>query len=411
MKVAFYGNVCNNYYTLAKALRQKLNIDAHLYLNNKADIQNRPESDDPQLKDNYPAWIHLSGKWDYIPMLSMYDRTFVKELSKYDVVFLSQFGVTLAPFIKSKTIFYVTGGDLTQTPFPSKFANTFKNPVERLIWEYIGYMQRRGIRSCSKILSQPFFPFANALKELKISNERVSKSYFPILLDTEVFKFNENAEREIDLYNKALLAPFKFIILHPSRINLDQSKAGIHSGQWKGNDNLFKAMAIFVKKYKIDDACIALVDRMFSPDIAKARKIISRLGIESNIVWLKPPNPQGFPRKQLMNFYTISDIVADEFATGWFGSVVLEGMACSKPTFCYVDEDVMKQLYPWHPIVSSKDPEVLSQLIATYYFDKEKKESLGELSRKWVREFHSIKNGTDIYIKNFKNDLKDIFNL
>lgn len=411
MKVAFYGNVCNNYYTLAKALRQKLNIDAHLYLNNKADIQNRPESDDPQLKDNYPAWIHLSGKWDYIPMLSMYDRTFVKELSKYDVVFLSQFGVTLAPFIKSKTIFYVTGGDLTQTPFPSKFANNFKNPVERLIWEYIGYMQRRGIRSCSKILSQPFFPFANALKELKISNERVSKSYFPILLDTEVFKFNENAEREIDLYNKALLAPFKFIILHPSRINLDQSKAGIHSGQWKGNDNLFKAMAIFVKKYKIDDACIALVDRMFSPDIAKARKIISRLGIESNIVWLKPPNPQGFPRKQLMNFYTISDIVADEFATGWFGSVVLEGMACSKPTFCYVDEDVMKQLYPWHPIVSSKDPEVLSQLIATYYFDKEKKESLGELSRKWVREFHSIKNGTDIYIKNFKNDLKDIFNL
>lgn len=411
MKVAFYGNVCNNYYTLAKALRQKLNIDAHLYLNNKADIQNRPESDDPQLKDNYPAWIHLSGKWDYIPMLSMYDRTFVKELSKYDVVFLSQFGVTLAPFIKSKTIFYVTGGDLTQTPFPSKFANNFKNPVERLIWEYIGYMQRRGIRSCSKILSQPFFPFANALKELKISNERVSKSYFPILLDTEVFKFNENAEREIDLYNKALLAPFKFIILHPSRINLDQSKAGIHSGQWKGNDNLFKAMAIFVKKYKIDDACIALVDRMFSPDIAKARKIISQLGIESNIVWLKPPNPQGFPRKQLMNFYTISDIVADEFATGWFGSVVLEGMACSKPTFCYVDEDVMKQLYPWHPIVSSKDPEVLSQLIATYYFDKEKKESLGELSRKWVREFHSIKNGTDIYIKNFKNDLKDIFNL
>ena len=90
MKVALYGNVCNNYYTLAKALRSKLNIDAHLYLNYKADIQNRPESDDPHLKDNYPDWIHISRKWDYIPMLTRYDRTFVRELNKYDVVFISQ---------------------------------------------------------------------------------------------------------------------------------------------------------------------------------------------------------------------------------------------------------------------------------------------------------------------------------
>ncbi len=33
-------------------------------LNFKADIQNRPESDDASLKDNYPNWIHLSSKWD-----------------------------------------------------------------------------------------------------------------------------------------------------------------------------------------------------------------------------------------------------------------------------------------------------------------------------------------------------------
>ena len=152
-------------------------------------------------------------------------------------------------------------------------------------------------------------------------------------------------------------------------------------------------------------------DRLYSPDIGKAKQIISDLGIESNIVWLKPPNPQGFPRKQLVNYYSICDIVADEFATGWFGSIVIEGMACSKPTFCYVDEEVMKQLYPWHPIISSKDPEKLAELIATYYFDKEKKEEQGRLSREWVMQFHSIKKGSEIYINNFRNDLKDIFNL
>lgn len=411
MRVALYGNVCNNYYTLAKALRTKLNIDAHLYLNHKADIQNRPESDDPALKNNYPDWIHLSKKWDYIPMLTRYDRTFVKELNKYDVVFLSQFGVTLAPFIKSKVIFYVTGGDLTQTPFPGKFAHKYPNPIMRLIWEYVGLMQRRGIRHADRILSQPFFPFVNALNELKIDPSQVSKCYFPILLDTDAFRNNENAARDIDPYNKALLAPFKFIILHPSRINLDQSKGSMDSGQWKGNDNLFKALAICINKYKIDDACIAMPERIFSPDIGRAKQIIDELGIESNVVWLKPPNPEGFPRRQLMNFYSIADIVADEFATGWFGSVVIEGMACKKPTFCYVDEQVMKQLYPWHPIISAKEPAAIAEQIAAFYFDRERALSHGELSRKWVKEFHSLKNGTDIYINNFRNDLKDIFNL
>ena len=411
MKVAFYGNVCNNFYNMAKALRKEMGIDAHLYLNHKADIQNRPESDEPNLKDNYPDWIHLSKKWDYIPMLSRYDKTFVNELNKYDVVFLSQLGVSLIPYIKKKTIFYVTGGDLTQIPFPAKFRHKFRNIAERGIWEYIGFMQRRGIRKVGKILTQPFYPFANALKELGVDMGRVSKCYFPLLLDTDLFTNNENAERDIDPYNKALLKPFKFIILHPSRINLDESRAGIDSGQWKGNDNLLKALAICIRKYKIEDACIAMPDRIYSPDISKAKKIITELGIESNIVWLKPPNPQGFPRKQLLNFYSISDIVADEFATGWFGTIVLEGMACSKPVFCYVDEEVMKQLYPWHPIISAKDPEKIAELIASFYFDKEKREAHGNLSRKWVTEFHSLKSGSDIYINNFRNDLKDIFNL
>jgi glycosyltransferase involved in cell wall biosynthesis len=411
MKVAFYGNVCNNFYTLAKALRNELNIDAHLYLNPKADIQNRPESDDPHLKDNYPDWIHLSKKWDFIPLFTRFDRTFVKELNKYDVVFLSQFGITLAPFIKGKTLFYVTGGDLTQTPFPGKFSMKFKNVVERVIWEYVGFLQRRGIRNATKILSQPFFPFVNALKELNISGDKISKCYFPILIDTDVITKNERALDEIDEYNRSLLAPFNFTILHPSRLSLDKRKAFVDSGQWKGNDNLFRALSIFINKYNVHDACIAMPDRIFSPDINRAKNIIKELGIEKNIVWLKPPNPQGFPRKELMNFYSVADVVADEFATGWFGSIVMEGMACSKPTFCYVDEQVMKQLYPWHPIVSALEPADIAERIAEFYFDKEKRKAHGELSRKWVTEFHSVKQGTQIYINNFKNDLKDIFKL
>jgi len=411
MKIAFYGNVCNNFYTMAKALRNELHIDAHLYLNHKADIQNRPESDDPHLKDNYPHWIHLSKKWDNIPFLKKLDRSFIRELNKYDTVFFSELGVSLAPYLKNNTVFYVTGGDLTQVPFPSKFPHKFKGPLDRLKWEYFGLMQRRGIRKCTRIISQPFFPFANALRELGVAPERISKCYFPILMDTDLIRMNEQAGQEIDTINKELLAPFNFTIFHPSRINLDQGIGSVHSGQWKGNDNLLRALAIFINKYKIGDICIAMPDRIFSGDIDKAKKIIKELDIENNIVWLKPPTPQGFPRNELINFYTVADIVADEFATGWFGSIVVEGMACSKPVFCYVDETVMKQLYPWHPIVSAREPEEIAELIATFYFDKEKRERIGALSREWAVKFHSIKQGTAIYLKNFRNDLADIVNL
>ena len=411
MKVALYGNVCNNFYTLAKALRNELNVDAHLYLNDQADVQNRPESDDPELKDNYPNWIHLSHRWNALASLKKMDRTFVKELNQYDIVFLSEFGVALAPFLKAKTLFYVTGGDLTQVPFPAKFADKFGTIKARLGWEYIGFMQKRGIRRATKILSQPFFPFVNALKELNVDNDKISNCYFPLLMDLDVIKKNENAFEEIDSFNRSLLAPFRFIIFHPSRIILQQNKAFIDSGQWKGNDNLFKGFALFKDRHKVNDACIAMPDRIYSFDIDKARAIIKDLGIEENIAWLKPPTPEGFPRKELMNFYSVSDIVADEFATGWFGSIVIEGMACSKPVFSYVDENVMKQLYPWHPIVSVKEPEAIAEKIAEFYFDRQKIKDVGDISRKWATEFHSVKEGTHIYINNFKKDLKEVFKL
>jgi hypothetical protein len=140
------------------------------------------------------------------------------------------------------------------------------------------------------------------LKELGVDMERVSKCYFPLLLDTDVFTNNENAERDIDPYNKALLKPFKFIILHPSRINLDESRAGIDSGQWKGNDNLLKALAICIRKYKIEDACIAMPDRIYSPDISKAKK--NHYGTWNRIKhrMAETPESAGIPPKAAFEF-------------------------------------------------------------------------------------------------------------
>jgi glycosyltransferase involved in cell wall biosynthesis len=409
MRVALFGNVCNNFYALAKSLRNNQIADAHLYLHDKVDVQNRPESDDPHLAGNYPDWIHMDRRWDPFLFLKKFDRTFIRELNQYDVVFLSDLGVLLAPYIKSKTVFYVTGGDLTRIPFPDRYMEELKGLKYWFVRNYISFMQRRGIRHFDKIITQPFYPFRSALEKIKVESKRISKSYYPILIDTDIIRYTPGTIEQIDEENREKLKQFGFILFHPSRLFIEKKKNFVEMGVWKGNENLFKAFSIFLSKYKITDACIAMPERVHSPDIGLAKKIIAELGIEKNIVWLKPSGTEGFPRRELVKYYCLSDVVADEFATGWFGSIVVEGMACCKPTFCYVDENVMKELYPWHPVLSAREPAELAELIAKFYFDKELRRSHGELSRKWATTFHSIQEGSQIYINNLKKDLEDIF--
>ncbi len=409
MKVALYGNVCNNFYGLAKSLRSNNIADAHLYLNHKVDVQNLPESDDPELAGNYPDWIHIASSWDPFLFLKRADRTFVNELAQYDVVFLSDLGVLLAPYIKTKTIFFVTGGDLTRIPFTDRYMQEFSGVKSWFIRQYISFMQRRGIRNCDMIITQPFFPFRSALEKLRVDKRRISKSYYPILIDTNIVQFVPQARDKIATVNKNNLAPFKFIFFHPSRLFIEKKKNYENMGVWKGNDNLFKGFAIFLEKYKVTDACIAMPERSHSPDIQLAKKIISGLGIEKNIVWLTPPGPEGFPRSELIKYYSLADVVGDEFATGWFGSIVVEGLACGKPTFCYVDQEVMNELYPWNNIVSTKNPQEIAEQIARFYFDKDLANEYGRESRKWAITFHSNEQGSKTYLNNLKNDLSEIF--
>jgi glycosyltransferase involved in cell wall biosynthesis len=409
IRVALYPNICNNFFILANALRSKLNVDAHLYLNPEMDFQNKPESAAPELKDNYPEWIHMAPEWDASKFWTRLDKRFIKELSTYDLVFLSDIGPSLAPFIKTKCVFVTTGADVTKFPFPSRFPERFRSLKDRIVWEYIGLMQRRGIRACYKILTHPFYPYLDALKELKVDPSRISNNYFPFLMDTDAVQKRENAYDLISEENRLKLKAFRFLLFHPSRLMIQNSKKHVASGQWKANDLLFKGFSIFLKNNQVKDACLVLIDRTHNADTQMAIDIIKELEIEQNVVWLKPTSPDGFPRAELINYYSIADVVADDFGAGWWGSIVLEGMACSKPVICYTDEKAMKKLYPWHPILSSNVPSEIAGMIAKMYFDSGEKEKIGKVSRDWVEQYHSQKNGINLYYDNFKKEFGDLF--
>ena len=104
----------------------------------------------------------------------------------------------------------------------------------------------------------------------------------------------------------------------------------------------------------------------------------------------------------MIDLYSLSSAVVDEFGVGWFGSIVVEAAACSKPVICYVDEKVMEELYEWHPIISTNTTEGLSEVIYKLYSNKRYYEETAKKSREWVVKYHSLEAVQAVYLNEFK---------
>ena len=407
MKIALYGNVCNNMYSICKAVRLNSNIDAHLYLPDNADFSNLPENDDPELKDNYPNWIHKNEDYRMGHVLKFWKNNLVKELNNYDLVILSSVGVMLSPFLrKAHTIFYATGGDLTVLPFSNIHQTLLYDGKKLNIKPYLyAVLQRLGINKVDKIITQPFYPFVNALKKLDIPKSKVLGNYFPILFNTDLFRYNRDAINKVDLIQKDIFNKHKFIVFHPSRIIINEHQHLKETGQWKNNTLIVKAFAHFLKENKIEDACLLLIERSYGHDwqINEMKAIINRLGLKEQVIWLKPKDKRGFTREELIQLYSLSDVVTDDYGAGWFGSICVEGFSCEKPVVSYVDEKAMEQMYPNHPFLSSNTVEGNAAFFKNIYFDKTLATDLGKKGREWAVNFHSFEQASKIYLAEIQN--------
>jgi hypothetical protein len=87
--------------------------------------------------------------------------------------------------------------------------------------------------------------------------------------------------------------------------------------------------------------------------------------------------------------YAACDVVADDFGAGWFGSIVVEAAASSKPVVTYVDETVMGDLFTWHPILNRRLPADIASTFLSLYRSKYLLSETGRISRIWFEEFFS----------------------
>ena len=98
---------------------------------------------------------------------------------------------------------------------------------------------------------------------------------------------------------------------------------------------------------------------------------------------------ENLPNSEVREWVNISDIVVDQLLIGWYGSFAKESMALAKPTLCYINEDLKRDVeYTKNLPLMNTNPDNLYDnlklLIENPYLRKE----LGENGRKYVEEVH-----------------------
>jgi len=402
MRVALYGNVANNFYQMAKLLRNEMGVDAHLFIANNAYSQHRPESDDPELTNNYPDWIHLGAYQSpiaqYLPMFS----PLINDTKDFDYIICSQKGPSLAPYLKPKVIFYVTGGDLTRMPFYGRSFRFYSNLPARLLAVVRAYWQRKGILAIDETWAQPFSPNISAMKKLGLKSYNRQK-YFPVVLDPPV----NTPTPELDEMISGLRKDWDFIVFQPARMVIDETPDLVAMGEWKNNLALLYGFADFVKKTKNKRVLLAVVNKASRKRERNGHKRYleeaKRLGIQDQVIALQPPvGKKAFTRAQMFRFYELCDVVGGDFGVGWFGSVVIEGLAMAKPVISYVDDSVMTELYGEHPLINVREPDDISSELIRLYQDGDYRRKIGKTSQKWYEEHHSPEGAKRRYIKNME---------
>lgn len=189
-----------------------------------------------------------------------------------------------------------------------------------------------------------------------------------------------------------------FIVFHPARQHWGEDEP---SNWEKGNDIFIRGFARFVNCFCINAKAIFVE---WGLTVDKSKKLIKSLGIEANIVWISPQTATGMA-KYIMS----TDLLADQFYLGAFGSTLPRALACGKPAMLCLDE----KLHDWcfetmPPVINACDDDSVLSGLLTVYRDKAWVKENAIRGYDWYQRFHSSAMIVDKLTSIYKSVLEDI---
>ena len=186
------------------------------------------------------------------------------------------------------------------------------------------------------------------------------------------------------------------IIFHPSRhdwgLDNDQS-------MMKANDIFFKGFATYLKEINKKSICITTE---WGISVDSTKKLIKDLNIEDRVIWTKP-----LPNIEFIKLLSLTDIVADQFYLGAFGSLTPKALMLGIPVLLYLDKEKHNwALEEMPPVLNTPSSDEVFRALKDLYTNPELRKSISKHSKEWYEKYHSNKRIFDIFYSIYSRYLK-----
>lgn len=432
IRVAFIGNIANNFFREAYLYRQHPQLEPNLYLNNLEAIPNteHPSSDIPDLLEDEIEWIR--------DLPERPNRKWFKWFNSldYDLVVLSGPETLLAPKIRSKKLFRASGTDLTAYPVlsdsdwqefrPNNSALRKKVSENfRKSWKpsFRGYLSRaanslsdrfklrrildrqrwrRAIDSCDWISASAEGPFLRAISRLGLEGKHL-ESHLRLVIDLDVFRPVTGSDRS-EIFMGFGFRKDDFIVFMPARINMRGNRAAVATGGYKGSEIVLDGFEQFLNATKLKqggkrEPFLVVPDRELSDELEDFRDLVRLRGLEKNVRFVKGAAKDGLTRQELIKLWSITSVTVDDVGSAWFGSAALESLAMRIPVITRTDQAFMSSHYGENPFLEASSPEEVCAQLTFVYSSDTTSASIGKDGRSWVERFHA---GSNVLEHNFE---------
>ncbi len=402
LRIALCGNMANNAYATARAMRRLgYQADALVCENFFDDfVMSRPAWEEVEVEaDSYaealvrlPAWepppfvrnftydpefglefclslpgaaaarrlyaercgVELPEDVGFLLAQMMSHWPYIAALADYDIAVFMAGPMMLAPFCPIPFACYPVGGDRFITPFQENLP---------------GLLTRAGYRRSSAVfMSAPHF--SEWYDRLGVTDRCALSDYF---IDTDSYHPGDEPELRREW---------------SERVGGDTFIVSTCRQSWpdKGNDRVIAAFARLAPRYP----GLRLVFVEWGDDVARSRSLAARLGVGENLLWLKLASKPLTARRQ-----RAADIIVDQLVMASFGTCIMESMAAAKPVIARQDaSDMAAPGYEPPPIVAAASEEEVVVALERC-LDPDFCRERGEAGRRWMLHWcsHETKAG------------------
>jgi glycosyltransferase involved in cell wall biosynthesis len=179
-------------------------------------------------------------------------------------------------------------------------------------------------------------------------------------------------------FREALSADF--VVFHPSRQHWD---AGFRDPSLeKGNDIFIRGFARFLSDPAVRAGAVFVE---WGRKVEESKQLLAACGIRDRVRWIPP-----LPRGPMCDVIEATEVVADQFVLGAFGSITPQALCARRPALLRFDEDLHRWCFPEPPPVlnASTPDEVCAQLQRVYRNPGAARE-IADAGADWYARLHS----------------------